>query len=107
MWNDLLPVGSVVLLKNSEKRVTVMGFCQAKPEDTDTVYDYCGCLYPEGYMDSDHIYLFNHEQIDQIYSVGYMDEEQFAFREKVTEILLNLKAKDREEDSDVLSDENY
>ena len=63
MWNDLLPIGSVVLLNDSEKRVMIMGFCQAKPEDTTKVYDYCGCLYPEGYMDSEHIYLFNHEQI--------------------------------------------
>ncbi len=94
MWNDLLPIGSVVLLNDSEKRVMIMGFCQAKPEDTTKVYDYCGCLYPEGYMDSEHIYLFNHEQINQIYSVGYMEEEQFAFREKITEILLNLKAGD-------------
>lgn len=91
MWNELLPVGSVVLLKNSEKRVTVMGFCQAKPDDTDTVYDYCGCLYPEGYIDADHVYLFNHEQVEKVYSLGYMDEEQFAFREKIMDILFQMK----------------
>ena len=92
MWNELLPVGSVVLLKNSEKRVTVMGFCQAKPDDTDTVYDYCGCLYPEGYIDADHVYLFNHEQVEKVYSLGYMDEEQFAFREKIMDILFQMKS---------------
>ena len=91
MWNELLPVGSVVLLKNSEKRITVMGFCQAKPDDTDTVYDYCGCLYPEGYIDADHVYLFNHEQVEKVYSLGYMDEEQFAFREKIMDILFQMK----------------
>lgn len=91
MWNELLPIGSVVLLKESEKRLMVMGFCQAKPEDTSVVYDYCGCLYPEGYMDADNIYLFNHEQVEQVYSIGYIDEEQLAFRPRVSEILYQLK----------------
>ena len=95
MWNELLPIGSVVLLKNSEKRITVMGFCQAKPDDTDTVYDYCGCLYPEGYIDAEHVYLFNHEQVEKVYSLGYMDEEQFAFREKIMDILFQMKGSAR------------
>lgn len=97
MWNELLPIGSVVLLSNSEKRLMVMGFCQAKPEDTQTVYDYCGCLYPEGYMDAENIYLFNHEQVAQVFSLGYMDMEQFEFRDRVTEVLLKLRGVDTSE----------
>ncbi len=106
MWNDILPLGSVVLLTESKKRVMVMGFCQAKPENIEKVYDYCGCLYPEGYMDADHIYLFNHDQIDQIYSVGYMDEEQFAFRDKISDILYKLKANEMKEEEPGLEDES-
>ena len=92
MWNELLPIGSVVLLNNSEKRLMVMGFCQAKPEDINTVYDYCGCLYPEGYMDAENVYLFNHEQIAQVFSLGYMDVEQFEFRDRITQVLLKLRS---------------
>lgn len=91
MWMGLLPIGSVVLLKESEKRVMIMGFCQAKPEDTSKIYDYCGCLYPEGYIDSEKIFLFDHGQIDKIYSLGYMDEEQFAFSDKVLNILRQIR----------------
>lgn len=91
MWNGLLPIGSVVLLKDSEKRVMVMGFCQVKPEDKSKVYDYCGCLYPEGYIDSEKVFLFNHGQIDRIYSIGYMDEEQFEVNDKVMEALINIR----------------
>ena len=78
-----LPVGSVVLLKESTKRVMIIGFLQARPQERDVVYDYSGCLYPEGYQDAEHVYLFNHDQIETIYSVGYLDEEQFAFDKRL------------------------
>ena len=40
-----LPAGSVVLLKDSTKKVMIMGFCQNRPGEPDKIYDYCGCLY--------------------------------------------------------------
>lgn len=91
MWNQLLPIGSVVLLKESEKRVMVMGFCQAKPDNLSVIYDYCGCLFPEGYMDAEHVYLFDHEQVEKVYSLGYMDEEQFAFSNRITDLINDLR----------------
>lgn len=97
MWNELLPIGSVVLLEKSEKRVMIIGFCQVNPEDDSVIYDYCGCLYPEGYIDAKKVYLFNHGQIEKVYSLGYMDEEQFAFREKVKEALVKLRNKEEQE----------
>ena len=69
----------------------VIGFCQAKPEDTSKVYDYCGCLYPEGYLDAEKIYLFNHGQIEKVYSVGYMDEEQFQVSDRVLDALSQIR----------------
>ena len=104
MWTGLLPIGSVVLLKESEKRLMIIGFCQAKPEDTSVVYDYCGCLFPEGYMNAEHLYLFNEDQIETIYSIGYMDEEQFAVRDKISEIMMEIRAGEvefSEEDDDL------
>ena len=75
-----LPAGSVVLLKDSTKKVMIMGFCQNRPGEPGKVYDYCGCLYPEGYLAPDRIYLFDHEQIGRVYSIGYIDEEQYRFQ---------------------------
>ncbi len=82
-----MPIGSVVLLKNSTKRLMITGFLQATPEEKDKVYDYCGCLYPEGYQDSSHVYLFNEDMIEKVYAVGYMDEEQFAFSQRLMEAI--------------------
>lgn len=87
-----LPAGSVVLLKDSTKRVMIIGFLQIRQDDQSRIYDYSGCLFPEGYQDSEHVYLFDHEQIEKVYSVGYMDEEVFAFEE-------NLKAAEEEYDT--------
>ena len=75
-----LPAGSVGLLKDSTKKVMIMGFCQNRPGEPDKIYDYCGCLYPEGYMAPDRIYLFDHDQIGRVYSVGYIDEDQYRFQ---------------------------
>lgn len=76
------------MLKNSTKRVMIIGFCQAEISDTneETIYDYAGCLYPEGYIGPSEIYLFNGEQIDKISAFGYQDDEQFAFKATADEV---------------------
>ncbi len=89
---DRLPIGSVVLLKESTRKVMIMGFCQKKESEAGDgkLYDYCGCLYPEGYQDSSHVYLFDHDMIEKVYSAGYMDDEQFAFQKVLTAELEKL-----------------
>ncbi|MBQ1312275.1 MAG: DUF4176 domain-containing protein [Blautia sp.] len=91
MVSQILPAGSVVLLKESTKRVMIMGFAQMQPDDRSRVYDYCGCLYPEGYQDSEKIFLFDHKDIDRVYHVGYMDEEQFRFEEELGKLMNQLE----------------
>jgi len=92
MWSGLLPVGSVVLLEESEKRVMITGYIQASVSDEGKIiYDYCGCLFPEGYMDAEHMYLFNHDQIQTVFCVGYMDGEEMEFIHRAEEILAQLR----------------
>ena len=81
---ELLPIGSVVLLNGGEKRLIIMGVVQINPED-DNEYDYLSCLYPEGFTGPEHIYLFNHEDIEQIFAEGFTDEEYFSFREALAD----------------------
>lgn len=92
MFKGILPIGSVVLLKNSTKRVMITGFGQREMDKADgAVWDYCGCVYPEGYMGPDQTFLFNKDQIEKIYAIGYQDEEQFDFIVKLTQIMEKLK----------------
>lgn len=86
MEAKFLPIGTVVMLKNGKKRAMICGFC---PISEGKTYDYVGCLYPEGVISSDKSLLFNHNQIEQIFFKGYVDEEQKQFMIKLRGILEN------------------
>ncbi len=50
-------------------------------ENDNQIYDYTGCLFPEGITSASEMYFFNHENIDKIFYVGLQDEEEFSFQE--------------------------
>ena len=83
MKEKFLPVGTVVMLKGGKKRLMITGFYVMDGEKKDKMYDYCGCLYPEGVVSADKNALFDHEQIEQIYYMGYADEEEKEFKSKL------------------------
>lgn len=84
-----LPIGTVVILKKSEKKIMIIGFMISNltnKEDT-TVYDYAGCLYPEGQLSSSETLVFNHEDIKEICFNGYQDESEIAFKDKLNKLV--------------------
>lgn len=91
MFEGLLPIGTVVLLKNSTKKLMIIGFCQVSADDTDTVWDYAGCVFPEGFLGPDKTYMFNGDQIEKVFAIGYQDEEQMAFKERVDDALQKIR----------------
>lgn len=82
----LLPIGTVVLLKDTSKRVMIYGRGQTGVESS-KVWDYVGCLYPEGNIGPDHTFLFDHEQIERVDHKGLKDQEEEAFLGRITKIL--------------------
>lgn len=84
MENKLLPIGSVVLLKDGTKKVMITGFYVMSEKNKETVFDYSACLYPEGVISSDKNLLFNHNQIEQICFMGYENEEEKEFKQKLS-----------------------
>lgn len=86
-FDKYLPIGTVVMLKGGSKRIMIIGFCCSDNKDTTKIYDYSGCLYPEGTISSDKVLLFNHNQIDKIYHLGLVDEEEKEFKSKLKEFL--------------------
>ncbi len=85
--DKFLPIGSVVLLSGGTKKAMITGFCSISDDDKTKIYDYCGCIYPEGYLTSNQICLFNHDQIEEIFYIGYEDEEEKEFKESLKEVL--------------------
>ena len=80
-----LPIGSVVLLKESQKRIMIVGVKQ-KQVGSDKVWDYSACLYPEGILDPDKLFLFDNEQIERLYFIGLQDGEGLAFSQKLSQL---------------------
>lgn len=91
-----LPIGSVVLLKGGTKKAMVTGFCSVVAEDKTKMYDYTGCVYPEGYIDFNQICLFNHEQIEKVFHYGYADEEEVEFKKELEEISMQYESGDED-----------
>ena len=63
MKEKYLPIGTVVLLKDATKRLMITGYCSMLQTDQTKVYDYIGCLFPEGNLVGEEVALFDHEQI--------------------------------------------
>lgn len=82
--NKLLPIGSVVLVKDCEKRLMIYGIKQKNKEDNE-VYDYVACGYPEGNISAEYNYVFNHESIEKIEFIGFINSELQEFRAVLNE----------------------
>lgn len=91
MREKYLPIGTVVLLKGGKKRAMITGFCSVAQENQEKIYDYSGCVYPEGYLSSNQVCLFDHEQIDKVFFLGFEDEEEKAFKDKLNKIVASIE----------------
>jgi len=82
--NELLPIGSIVLLEGGEKRLMVCGVKQSDASGAGKEYDYMGVLYPEGHLGDGFQYLFDHSDIAHIVFRGYEDAERTDFLAKLS-----------------------
>ena len=80
---ELLPVGSVVYLKEGVLKLIITARGQLvqldESDEKPTYFDYLGNLYPQGY-DVDNRYYFNQEQIEKVVFSGYSDEEEERYQ---------------------------
>jgi hypothetical protein len=82
MIDKYLPVGSVVLLKGGKKRVLIIGRQQHERDGTGS-WDYLGCVYPEGFLGEEYAYLFDHDQIERVFFIGFQDGEELTFQDRL------------------------
>ncbi|MCF0106977.1 MAG: DUF4176 domain-containing protein [Holdemanella sp.] len=87
---ELLPIGSIVKINAVEKRFMIIGRIQKLNDKPDTVYDYAAVIYPEGYINAEAVYLFNHESIQNLYYIGMQDLEEFEYRHVLQEEIRKL-----------------
>ncbi len=87
----LLPIGSVIKLKDEEKKIMITGFYVISKKDQNNIYDYIGCLFPEGIFSSQRNIIFNHEQISDVCFRGFVDEEEIKFKDKLNKAVMMLE----------------
>ncbi|MBR1936475.1 MAG: DUF4176 domain-containing protein [Bacilli bacterium] len=84
MKEKFLPIGTVVLLKNGKKKVMINSYLIITNSNDSKIFEYGGCLYPEGVLDSKLSIGFNHSDIETIVFNGFENEEY----KQVNELLL-------------------
>ena len=86
---ELLPIGSVVLLKEGAKKVMVFGVKQTD-KATNEEHDYIGVVYPEGNLGEELQFFFEHDSIAEVFFRGYEDDERKAFIDRLSAYYDNL-----------------
>lgn len=96
-----LPIGSVVRLKNRDKDIMITGYYSVEYSNDLEIYDYSGCIYPEGLMIKSGNCSFNERDISKILFKGYETEEYRKLTNGLNEIdeeVLNIDNKNIELD---------
>ena len=83
---ELLPIGSVIILREGTKRLMIFGVKQTDEARPGEEYDYIGVMYPEGNIGREYQFLFNHEDIVSVIFRGYEDDERNNFINKLSEV---------------------
>ena len=82
MEEKYLPIGSVVKLKNNDNEIMIAGYYSVEYNDMVEIYDYLGCLYPEGLLLKNDFISFNHDDIVNCVFRGFENEKFVAMKKK-------------------------
>lgn len=69
------PIGTVVTLTGGDRPVMIYGRKQIQ-EETNLIWDYVGCLYPEGNLGDEYTVFFQQEEIEKMHYRGYENEAE-------------------------------
>ena len=82
MEEKYLPIGSIVKLKNNDNEIMIAGYYSVEYNDMVEIYDYLGCLYPEGLLLKNDFISFNHDDIVNCVFRGFENEKFVAMKKK-------------------------
>lgn len=81
-----MPIGSVVKIKDSFQYYMIIGF---NYKSNDGKFDYLACQYPYG-VDIEHSTTsFNHEDIEKIFHIGFVNNQEKHFKAELIGVLNN------------------
>ena len=87
---ELLPIGSVILLKGAKKPLMIFGICQTERKNGKT-FDYIGCIWPEGSIGDKTQVLFDHADVEKVIFTGMDNEARQEFIERLNNYYASQK----------------
>lgn len=95
----LLPIGSVVQLREAEKPVMIFGVYQQRVTDGRN-FDYIGEAYPEGFLGGQSNLLFDAEDIAEVLFTGYQTPEYESLMTRAAAHFAQETGEESEEDEE-------
>ena len=95
MNNKYLPIGTVCTLKGNNKKIMVISYFSIEYNGNVTMYDYKGCVYPEGLLLPSQVISFNHGQIENIDFLGFKNAQYEVFNNALNR---NIEEPDKDYD---------
>lgn len=71
-FSEILPIGTVCILKGAKKKVMIIGYKKNNKKLID--FNYIGCQFPEGITSKKGQLYFLYDQIGKIYFMGYNEK---------------------------------
>ena len=88
MTDKILPLGSVVTLKNGDNtelmivsRASVIEVEDGQGGTKSVYFDYGSVVIPNGMQTPDNLFFFNRENVKEVLFEGYRNEDEKAFEE--------------------------
>ena len=66
--DNMLNIGTIVRIRGSVPLIMIIGYSHVK---NNVLYDYIGCLYPVGILDTSSCLVFNSDDIKEVIENGY------------------------------------
>ncbi len=89
MIKGLLPLGSVVSLKNGA--LLVIDGYGMNNENDGKIYDYAGVIFPIG-LDVNELQLFNKSDIKTVVFMGYQTSKSIQYRKAMDQYIIDVKS---------------
>ncbi|MCC9763181.1 DUF4176 domain-containing protein [Streptococcus agalactiae] len=82
MENKLLPLGSIVTLKNGDgsELMIVTRAAIIEEDGVEVYFDYGSVLIPQGMVSPENVYFFNAENVEEVIFKGFENEAEKDFQ---------------------------
>lgn len=89
MKNNILPLGTVVTLKNGDSsELMIISRASIVGESGEQVYyDYGSVLIPQGMLQPEAVYFFNKENVEKVVYRGYENDDEKKFAENYDDMV--------------------